>query len=189
VVPVVEAQLAAHGECAAAVVVARARDPAILTIHHLAPPRHVERDDRGATLRVTHEHAVRVLLVVIARVERRVRGRDAGEAVIGERHAVALLVVVPAAVEPEQRLRHGQRGVRRPVVDQLVVWLEEVVALAVVRERVEPPVAVGVAGDEAVHVVGVVRQVGEVRLLRTAVEVDAERLAAEHAPCAQHVRP
>jgi hypothetical protein len=47
VVAVVEAQLAAERERAAAVVVARARQPAELPVDHLAAPRHVEADDRG----------------------------------------------------------------------------------------------------------------------------------------------
>jgi len=52
-----------------------------------------ERDPRVladlAALRVAHEHPGRVLIVVAARVERRVRGGDPGQAVVREGHAGA----------------------------------------------------------------------------------------------------
>ena len=103
--------------------------------------------------------------------------------------ADALLVVVALAVEPEQGLRDGESRAWRPRVDELVVRLEEVVALAGVGDGVEAPVAVGVAGDLALEVGARHAEVGEVRLLGAAVEVQAERLAAERAPRGERVGP
>jgi hypothetical protein len=103
-----EPQFATQRERAAGVREPRARQPAVMPVHDLAPARDIEANDRGAALRVPHEHAVGVLLVVRVRQQRRVGRGDAGQPVVGERGVRTALVEVTAAVEPERRLRERE---------------------------------------------------------------------------------
>ena len=114
-------------------------------IHDLAPARDVEVHDLRPALAIAQQHAVGVLRIVIARHQRRVGGGDRRQAVVGERTVHAALIEVAATVEPERGLRQRERGARRPSVHELIVRLEEVVALPVVGERVEPAVTVGIS--------------------------------------------
>src|SRR5262249_61824019 len=128
------------------------------------------------------------LRVVVAWVERRVRGGNAGQPIVAQSMVVASLVVVAATVEPEQRLGERERFARRERVDELVVRLEEVIALAVVRERVEAPGAGGIPGDAAVQVVGGGAGGGGGRLPRAAVEIYAKQPPGDGATRRQHGR-